>query len=276
LEQTLGKQIAPFLLRRKKDKVGKDLPPKVEMDLICPITEMQRQLYDGLLNQGREQMGDDLQVAMQSNSMNFFTLLTRLRQACCDPGLIPDLNIEPMQSGKIQMLLTKLGEALTGTGARKVVIFSQFLKLLKRVKPLINEQFPDVELLELNGDTKNRSKPVETFQNKKGPAVILVSLRAGGTGITLHAADYVFLLDPWWNPAVESQAVDRVHRIGQRKRVFVYRMITQGTIEERIQHLKTEKRELFESTLGNLGSAKDLREHFTDLEELAKLLPPDS
>ena len=139
---------------------------------------------------------------------------------------------------------------------------------------MIKQEFPDVDLFELTGHTKNRAKPVESFQNKLGPAVILVSLKAGGTGITLHAADYVFLLDPWWNPAVESQAVDRVHRIGQRKRVFVYRMITQGTIEERIQHLKAEKRELFESTLGNLGSAKDLREHFGDLEELAKLLPP--
>lgn len=275
LEQTLRKQIAPFLLRRKKNRVGKDLPPKVEMDLICPITGMQKQIYEGLLNKGREQMGDDLQVAMQSNSMNFFTLLTRLRQVCCDPGLIPNLEIDLMHSGKVQMLLTKLGEALTGTGARKVVIFSQFVQLLKRVKPLIQKQFPDVDLLELTGHTKNRAKPVETFQRKDGPAVILVSLRAGGTGITLHAADYVFLLDPWWNPAVESQAVDRVHRIGQRKRVFVYRMITQGTIEERIQHLKAEKRELFESTLGNLGSAKDLREHFTDLQELARLLPSE-
>ena len=275
LEQTLRKQIAPFLLRRKKDKVGKDLPPKVEMDLICPITEMQRQVYEGLLNQGREQMGDDLMVAMQASSINFFTLLTRLRQACCDPGLIPDLDIDPMQSGKIQMLLTKLCEALTGAGARKVVIFSQFVQLLKRVKPLIQEEFPDVDILELTGQTKDRAKPVEEFQQKAGPAVILVSLRAGGSGITLHAADYVFLLDPWWNPAVESQAVDRVHRIGQRKRVFVYRMITQGTIEARIQHLKAEKRELFESTLGNLGSAQDLREHFTDLQELAKLLPPE-
>lgn len=275
LEQRLRKQIAPFLLRRKKDKVGKDLPPKVEMDLICPITDIQRQIYEGLLNKGREDMGDDLQVAMQSNSMNFFTLLTRLRQACCDPGIIPDVQVDPMHSGKIQMLLTRLSEALTGNGARKVVIFSQFVQLLKRVKPLIQKEFPEVDLFELTGHTRNRSKPVESFQNKDGPAVILVSLKAGGTGITLHAADYVFLLDPWWNPAVESQAVDRVHRIGQRKRVFVYRMITEGTIEARIQHLKAEKRELFESTLGNLGSAKDLREHFTDLEELAKLLPPE-
>jgi superfamily II DNA or RNA helicase len=274
LQRTLRKQIAPFLLRRKKDKVGKDLPAKVEMDLICPITEMQRQVYEGLLNKGREELGDDLQAAMQTQAMNFFTLLTRLRQACCDPGLIPGVDAAPVHSGKVQMLLTRLSEALEGGGARKVVIFSQFVQLLKRVKPLIKQKFPEVDLYELTGATKDRAKPVKDFQKKAGAAVILVSLRAGGTGITLHAADYVFLLDPWWNPAVESQAVDRVHRIGQHKRVFVYRMITQGTIEERIQHLKAEKRELFESALGNLGNANDLREHFGDLQELAKLLPP--
>lgn len=272
-EKRLRRQIAPFILRRQKDKVGTDLPPKVEMDLICPITDLQRQVYEGLLNKGREELGDDLQAAMQSQAMNFFSLLTRLRQACCDPGLIPDVNASLGQSGKIQTLLTHLEEALEGSGARKVVIFSQFVQLLTRLKPLIQEKFPKVAMLELTGHTRDRAKPVETFQTKEGPAVILVSLRAGGTGITLHAADYVFVLDPWWNPAVESQAVDRVHRIGQRKRVFVYRMITQGTIEERIQHLKKEKRELFENTLGNLGSASDLKEHFTDLEELAKLLP---
>jgi superfamily II DNA or RNA helicase len=275
LEQTLRKQIVPFLLRRKKDKVGKDLPPKVEMDLICPITEMQRQVYEGLLNQGREELGDDLQVAMQAQAMNFFSLLTRLRQACCDPGLIQNVDADLSHSGKIQVLLARLGEALTGSGARKVVIFSQFVQLLKRVRPRIQEVFPEVPIFELTGETRSRSKPVDSFQQQDGPAVILVSLRAGGTGITLHAADYVFLLDPWWNPAVESQAVDRVHRIGQRKRVFVYRMITQGTIEERIQKLQAEKRELFENTLGNLGSASDLHQHFTDLQELAKLLPPD-
>lgn len=274
-EKRLRKQLTPFILRRQKDKVGKDLPPKVEMDLICPISELQKQTYENLLNRGREELGDDLQSAMQTQSMHFFSLLTRLRQVCCDPGLVPDVEADLSQSGKIQMLLTRLEEALQGDGARKVVIFSQFVSLLKRLKPVIQEKFPKVALLELSGETKDRAKPVDTFQQKKGPAVILVSLRAGGTGITLHAADYVFLLDPWWNPAVENQAVDRVHRIGQDRRVFVYRMITQGTIEERIQHLKKEKRELFESTLGHLGSAKDLAEHFGDLEELAKLLPPD-
>ncbi len=272
-EGRLRKQIAPFVLRRQKDKVGKDLPPKVEMDLICPITELQRQTYEGLLAKGRDELGDDLQQAMQKQAMSFFSLLTRLRQACCDPGLIPGVEADLAQSGKIQTLLIHLEEALQGGGARKVVIFSQFVQLLKRLKPLIQTAFPKVAMLELTGQTKDRMKPVRTFQEQEGPAVILVSLRAGGTGITLHAADYVFLLDPWWNPAVESQAVDRVHRIGQDRRVFVYRMITQGTIEERIQHLKREKRELFENTLGNLGSAKDLKDHFTDLEELAKLLP---
>ena len=271
----LRQQLTPFILRRQKDTVGKDLPPKVEMNLICPVTDLQGQTYKNLLDRGRDELGNDLQSAMQTQSMHFFSLLTRLRQACCDPGLIPDVNADIQQSGKIQMLVTRLEEALSGDGARKVVIFSQFLSLLKRLKPLLKRTFPKVALLELSGETKDRAKPVEIFQSTKEPAIILVSLRAGGTGITLHAADYVFLLDPWWNPAVEEQAVDRVHRIGQDRRVFVYRMITQGTIEERIQQLKKEKRELFESTLGHLGSAKDLAKHFSDLEELAKLLQPE-
>lgn len=275
-EKQLRKQIAPFILRRQKEQVVGELPPKVEMDLICPITELQRQSYESLLDRGREEMGDDLQTAMQANAMNFFTLLTRLRQVCCDPGLLPDSKtVDIRQSGKVQMLLTRLEEALQGDGSRKVVIFSQFVQLLSRLKPEIKKSFPKLKLYELTGQTRDRAGPVEKFQNEKGASVILVSLRAGGTGITLHAADYVFLLDPWWNPAVENQAIDRVHRIGQERRVFVYRMITEGTIEQRIQQLKKEKRELFENTLGHLGSAKDLSEHFGDLEDLAKLLPAE-
>lgn len=275
-EARLKQQIAPFLLRRKKEQVVSELPPKVEIDLICPITELQRHAYNQLLNRGRETMGDDLQLAMQSHAMNFFTLLTRLRQVCCDPGLLPGATTADIrQSGKVQMLLTRLEEALQGEGARKVVVFSQFVQLLKRLKPELRANFPKLKLYELTGQTRDRSLPVQQFQEDAGPAVILVSLRAGGTGITLHAADYVFLLDPWWNPAVESQAIDRVHRIGQERPVFVYRMITEGTIEQRIQQLKTEKRVLFEATLGQLGSAREFSEQFADLEDLAKLLPGD-
>jgi superfamily II DNA or RNA helicase len=275
-EKRLRKQIAPFILRRRKEQVVGELPPKVEMDLICPISELQRQNYETLLERGREEMGDDLQAAMQADAMHFFSLLTRLRQVCCDPGLLPDAaSVDIRQSGKVQMLLTRLEEALQGNGSRKVVIFSQFVQLLRRLKPEIKKAFPKLKLYELTGQTRDRAGPVEKFQEDAGPAIILVSLRAGGTGITLHAADYVFLLDPWWNPAVENQAIDRVHRIGQERRVFVYRMITEGTIEQRIQQLKKEKRELFENTLGHLGSAKDLSEHFGDLEDLAKLLPAE-
>lgn len=272
-EKRLRKQIAPFILRRLKDAVGKDLPPKVEMDLICPITDLQRSTYQGLLSEGLNTLGGDLQAAMQAQSMHFFSLLTRLRQACCDPGLIPGVEADLMQSGKVQTLLVHLEEALNGNGARKVVVFSQFVQLLRRLKPVLKKNFPKVALLELTGSTKDRQKPVREFQDLEGPSVILVSLRAGGTGITLNAADYCFLLDPWWNPAVENQAVDRIHRIGQTRRVFVYRMITQGTVEARIQQLKSEKRTLFENTLGGLKGASDLKEHFSDLEDLARLLP---
>ncbi|MEM8867757.1 MAG: DEAD/DEAH box helicase [Verrucomicrobiota bacterium] len=272
-ERRLRRQIAPFILRRQKDKVGTDLPPKVEMDLVCPITDLQRQTYQNLLTAGQDSLGDDLEEAMRSNAMHFFSLLTRLRQVCCDPGLVPEVNADILQSGKVQTLLNCLSEAIEGNANRKIVVFSQFVQLLKRLKPLLQKTFPKLALYELTGETKDRSKPVDGFQEAEAQAMILVSLRAGGTGITLHAADYVFLLDPWWNPAVEAQAVDRVHRIGQQKRVFVYRMITQGTVEERIQQLKREKRELFENALGNLGGASDLKEHFGDLQELAQLLP---
>lgn len=271
-EKRLRRQIAPFVLRREKDKVGEDLPDKVEMDLVCPITDTQRQIYDGLLARGREELGDNLPAAVRDNTMHFFTLLTRLRQACCDPGLVPGCDADIQQSGKVRILLTRLNEALSGDGARKVVIFSQFVTLLKRLKRELRREFPKTELYELTGATRDRAKPVAGFQEGGGPAVMLVSLKAGGTGVTLHAADYVFLLDPWWNPAVENQAVDRVHRIGQHRRVFVYRMVTEDTIEARMQSLKTEKRALFEQTLGQLDGGDTMREHFVGLEELAELL----
>ena len=133
------------------------------------------------------------------------------------------------------------------------------------------KNFPDLPRYELTGMTLDRLKPVQSFQGASGAAVMLVSLKAAGTGITLHAADYVFLLDPWWNPAVEAQAVDRVHRIGQKSTVFVYRMVTAGTIEERIQALKASKKDLFDKLIGGLGGDFDLSQHFTSLRGLVQL-----
>jgi SNF2 family DNA or RNA helicase len=143
--------------------------------------------------------------------------------------------------------------------------------LLDRVREALMLHFPELPRFELTGMTLDRLKPVQQFQNAAGAAAMLVSLKAAGTGITLHAADYVFLLDPWWNPAVEDQAVDRVHRIGQTNTVFVYRMVTAGTIEERIQALKADKKDLFDKLIGGLGGDFDLSQHFTSLRGLVQL-----
>ena len=206
---------------------------------------------------------------MREKSFGFLALLTRLRQTCCDPDMLPWLKSPLTDSGKINLLVEKLAEVV-GSG-HKVVIFSQFVMLLDRVREALMQHFPELPRFELTGMTLDRLKPVQQFQTAPGAAAMLVSLKAAGTGITLHAADYVFLLDPWWNPAVEAQAVDRVHRIGQTSTVFVYRMVTAGTIEERIQELKADKKDLFDKLIGGLGGDFDLSQHFSSLRGLVQL-----
>ncbi|MEO0795930.1 MAG: DEAD/DEAH box helicase [Verrucomicrobiota bacterium] len=267
-------QLAPFILRRTKKEVAKELPDKVELDLVCPLTDLQRSEYQRIATEGVSRFGDNLPAGMRENAMGLLTLLTRLRQTCCDPGLLPWMNVDTAQSGKLAALRDRLGEILAN--GHKAVVFSQFVSFLDRAKEILSAQYPDVPLYELTGSTVDRQKPVQTFQNSEGAAIMLVSLRAGGSGITLHAADYVFLLDPWWNPAVEAQAIDRVHRIGQKKVVFVYRMITAGTIEQRIQRLKAEKRELFDQAVGNLSDGDDFTSYFQSLTDLTDLLDEGS
>ena len=268
----LRTQLSPFILRRTKGEVAKELPPKVEMDLICPLTDVQRAEYARICTEGLDRLGDDVGAAMREKSFGFLALLTRLRQTCCDPDMLPWQKAPLSDSGKINLLLEKLTEVV-GSG-HKVVIFSQFVMLLERVREALARNFPELPRFELTGMTLDRLKPVQGFQQTSGAAAMLVSLKAAGTGITLHAADYVFLLDPWWNPAVEAQAVDRVHRIGQTNTVFVYRMITAGTIEERIQALKASKRDLFDRLIGGLGGDFDLSQHFTSLRSLVALTAP--
>jgi superfamily II DNA or RNA helicase len=265
----LRAQLAPFILRRTKNEVAKELPPKVEMELICPMTDVQRTEYARICSEGLERLGNDVGAAMREKSFGFLALLTRLRQTCCDPDMLPWLKAPLTDSGKINLLVEKLTE-IVGSG-HKVVIFSQFVMLLDRVREALAKNFPELPRFELTGMTLDRLKPVQSFQNASGAAAMLVSLKAAGTGITLHAADYVFLLDPWWNPAVEAQAVDRVHRIGQTNTVFVYRMVTAGTIEERIEALKASKKDLFDKLIGGLGGDFDLSQHFTSLQSLVAL-----
>ena len=265
----LRQQVAPFILRRTKNEVATELPPKVEMDLLCPLTEVQRTEYARICSEGLARLGEDIGLALREKSFGFLALLTRLRQVCCDPDLLPWLDTPLADSGKLQLLVEKLGE-IVGSG-HKVVIFSQFVTLLNRVRSALDQHYPELPRYEITGMTVDRQKPVQQFQTASGAAVMLVSLKAAGTGITLHAADYVFLLDPWWNPAVEDQAIDRVHRIGQTNTVFVYRMVTAGTIEERIQALKGEKKQLFNQVVGGHSGDFEWTKHFSSLNSLIQL-----
>ena len=265
----LRQQVAPFILRRTKNEVATELPPKVEMDLLCPLTEVQRAEYARICTEGLARLGEDIGLALREKSFGFLALLTRLRQVCCDPDLLPWLNSPLTDSGKLQLLIEKLQEVVAS--GHKVVIFSQFVTLLDRVRTALVTHYPELPRYEITGMTVDRQKPVKDFQTAQGAAAMLVSLKAAGTGITLHAADYVFLLDPWWNPAVEDQAIDRVHRIGQTNTVFVYRMITAGTIEERIQALKGEKKQLFNQVVGGHSGDFEWTKHFSSLHSLIQL-----
>lgn len=258
-------QIAPFTLRRRKTDVLEELPEKVELELLCPMTDLQLRHYRALVQLGERFLDTPAQAVNGQDRMHLFSLLTRLRQASCDPGLLPDCDAAPDQSGKLLVLRDKLGELLES--GHKVVVFSQFVQLLKRIRGMLDEQAA-AQCFELTGQSRDRGALVERFQSHPEAAVMLVSLKAGGTGITLHAADYVFMIDPWWNPAVEAQAVDRVHRIGQNNRVFVYRMITKGSLEEKIQKLQADKREAFEGLIGSMKDNSDLSLSYSDLRYL--------
>ncbi len=269
----LNKQLSPFILRRTKKEVLSELPDKLKIRLSCPLSELQKNEYKKLTETGIAKLGDDLNNIESKQTFHLFTLLTRLRQVCCDPDLLPRVNADLNQSGKVNILLTKISEAIDNN--HKIVIFSQFVSLLKRVRTNLEINFPDIPLFELTGKTVDREKPVAKFQNLDGKGIFLISLKAGGTGINLHTADYVFLLDPWWNPAVEEQAIDRVHRFGQKNTVFVYRLISEGTIEEKIEILKSQKQDLFDNLIGSLSN-KDILSHFKTLGDLINLKSEDN
>ena len=262
----LNKQIAPFVLRRTKKEVATELPEKIQTDLLCPMTEVQNHEYARLTSEGIKDLGNDIDSIVKEKNFNLLSLLTRLRQVACDPDLLPWGNHPFEASGKINILIERLNDVLSS--GHKVVIFSQFVSFLDRIRKVLRLKLPEYPIYELRGSTTNRVKPVAGFQDDPGASIMLVSLKAGGTGITLHAADYVFLMDPWWNPAVEDQAIDRVHRIGQDKTVFVYRLVTQGTIEERIMELKASKRDLFDQVIGNLTKMTDFKSYFQKLSDL--------
>ena len=265
----IRKQVSPFVLRRLKKEVAKELPPKLETELPCQLTDEQKKEYRKLTEGAMNEHGESLKNALKAAPTHIFALLTRLRQACCDLGLLPGREHLPSQGAKSDLLIEKLTD-LSATGA-KVLVFSQFTSFLDILRKRIDLELPGLSIVELTGSTRNRSQPVEQFENSNDSIVMLASMKAAGLGVTLKSADYVFLMDPWWNPAVEEQAIDRAHRIGRIKPTFIYRLVTKGTIEDRVRQLQVEKKETFNQIIGELNGASGLTDHFNSLKELIEL-----
>jgi len=213
-------------------------------------------LYNRILKAAKAEIqGRVEEVGLEKSQMTILAALTRLRQVCCDPRLLglPDASALP-SSAKLDAFKELMADAV-GSG-RKVLVFSQFVEMQKLLGDALNEL--KIDFLWLHGGTKNREEMVAQFQTKSGPPVFLISLKAGGSGLTLTEADTVVHYDPWWNPAVEDQAADRAHRIGQDKPVFVYRLVARDTVEERILKLQERKRSLAEAALGEADRAAAL------------------
>ncbi len=248
----LKRLIRPFFLRRTKGEVLKELPEKIEQVLWCEPSAIQAEVYRRLLEEGREEIrAAQRRSGRQGSRMTMFTVLLRLRQVCCDlrlaglPASLTDgLTLDEL-SGKWPVFEETLSEALAG--GSKILIFSQFVAYLQRCRDILETQ--NIGYSYLDGSTRDRKTAVESFQNEPQRRVFLISLKAGGYGLNLTQADRVILMDPWWNPAVEAQAIDRAHRFGQNRAVNASRLIVRGTVEERILELQQKKRGLIAATI---------------------------
>ncbi len=253
----LRKRVTPFILRRLKRDVAKELPPKTEVVLACELSTEERTLYEAVLGASRSELMQRLEQG--ENIFSVLEILLRLRQACCHPALLPGQSAE--SSSKIEMLMESLNSSIEQE--HRALVFSQWTSLLDLVEPHLLAR--SVSFSRIDGSTTNRAEIVEQFQRLDGPRVMLLSLKAGGLGLTLTAADHVYILDPWWNPAVEDQATDRAYRIGQENPVIVHRLVAQDCIEERILELQQRKRALLSAALGEQGEVSLSREDVLEL-----------
>jgi SNF2 family DNA or RNA helicase len=243
--RTLARALRPFILRRTKEQVAAELPPKLEQTLVCEMQGSQQRFYNELRDHYRHALlGKVDQQGLARTKMHVLEALLRLRQAACHPGLI-DAKKTGDSSAKLDTLLPRLAEVLDE--GHKALVFSQFTSLLAIVRQKLDADGVTYEYLD--GKTQDRQACVERFQTDPECRLFLISLKAGGLGLNLTAAEYVFLLDPWWNPAVEAQAIDRAHRIGQERPVFAYRLIAKDTVEEKILELQRSKRDLADAII---------------------------
>jgi SNF2 family DNA or RNA helicase len=247
----LAAKLRPLMLRRLKRQVAQDLPDRIEERRDCDLGEEQRKLYLAELRRSREKVMQTVaEKGVAKSKIHVLAALTRLRQICCHPDLVGN----DSASGKTETLFELL-EPLLAEG-QKVLVFSQFVQMLQILeKECLQRQIPTHIL---TGETKDRQEVVNSFQNDQNASVFLLSLRAAGTGLNLTTASYVVLYDPWWNPAVEAQAIDRSHRIGQTRTVNAYRLIAPGTVEEKIWELQERKAKTISDVLGEEGFARSL------------------
>jgi len=255
LSQTrLASRLRPFLLRRTKLQVAQDLPPRTEEEVYSKMEGVQLDLYKAELKRIQKALlGLDSDEAVKKNSFAILQGLMRLRQICCHPGLIDPKYLKE-ESAKMESLFYLLDQ-LHEEG-HKVLVFSQFVSMLDLIKARLELENRPYHYL--TGQTKDRKGEIERFQTTKDPSVFMLSLKAGGAGLNLTSASYVILYDPWWNPAVENQAIDRTHRIGQKNKVIAYRLLTRDTVEEKIRILQHQKTQLVTNVLGDEGFASNL------------------
>jgi SNF2 family DNA or RNA helicase len=259
--RVLSEGLRPLILRRTKQSVASELPEKLEQTIYCEMGEEQRRLYTELRDHYRDSLlGLVAEQGMAKTRMHVLEALLRLRQAACHPALL-NRSAPDDASAKLDILIPHIQELLEE--GHKTLVFSQFTSMLAIVQQALDKQGIVYEYLD--GQTRDRKERVERFQSDESCGVFLISLKAGGLGLNLTAADYVFILDPWWNPAVETQAIDRAHRVGQKRQVFAYRLICRNTVEEKIAELQQAKRELADAILEQNNSimqgltADDLR-----------------
>ena len=258
--ERLRRRVRPFMLRRTKAEVMTDLPSKQEQVLAIDLSDEHRRIYDTRLQRERQKVLH-LVEDINRNRFTIFTSLTTLRLMALDPALVDEEEFADVGSAKLDTLLDYLNSLLAE--GHRALVFSQFTSFLKRAGARLDEA--GIDYAYLDGATRNREEAIQEFKDGEAP-VFLISLKAGGFGLNLTEADYIFLMDPWWNPAAEAQAVDRAHRIGQTRNVMVYRMVSAGTIEEKVVALQDAKRELITSVMdggdgfGSALSADDIRE----------------
>ncbi|MCC5849647.1 MAG: DEAD/DEAH box helicase [Verrucomicrobia bacterium] len=260
----LRRKIRPFMLRRLKRDVAKDLPPRLEKRVYCDLTPKQRALYEAM----EAKVKTEAEAAMNAGKPQIAILqgLMRLRQICCHPALLPESAGQDVESGKMDMFMELLDEVIDG--GHRALVFSQFTSMLGLLRTELEAR--GIAHSYLDGSTQNRQALVNDFNNRDDVPVFLISLMAGGTGLNLTGADVVMHYDPWWNPAVEDQATDRAHRIGQERTVYSMKLITRNTLEARVAMLQDKKRELIESALSNDEAVME-RLSWQDVRELLEM-----